>query len=50
MPGYGFSDRPAAPGTDAIRIAALWSTLMTDVLGYERFAAQGGDLGATVTR
>jgi hypothetical protein len=29
--------------------AALWAQLMRDVLGYERFAAHGGDIGAMVT-
>lgn len=48
LPGYGFSGRPARPigGAD---IARIWRTLMTDVLGYRRFGAQGGDWGATVT-
>jgi pimeloyl-ACP methyl ester carboxylesterase len=48
MPGYGFSDRPAAPGTHPQRIAALWADLMRG-LGYQRFGAQGGDWGAMVT-
>lgn len=48
LPGYGFSDRPRAPGMDAERIAALWADLMAG-LGYERFGAQGGDWGAIVS-
>jgi len=48
MPGYGFSDRPSAPGMDAERIAALWAELMAG-LGYRRFGAQGGDWGSMVT-
>jgi pimeloyl-ACP methyl ester carboxylesterase len=48
LPGYGFSDRPTAPGTNLFRIAELWADLM-DELGYNRFAAQGGDLGAGVS-
>ena len=48
MPGYGFSDHPLEPGMDPARIAALWAELMAG-LGYERFAAQGGDWGAMVT-
>ena len=48
-PGFAFSDRPSAPGTDYWRIADLWAKLMTEGLGYERFGAQGGDWGASVT-
>jgi pimeloyl-ACP methyl ester carboxylesterase len=48
LPGYGFSD--ALPGRgSAARIPGLWLTLMRDVLGYERFGAHGGDIGAMVT-
>jgi pimeloyl-ACP methyl ester carboxylesterase len=43
LPGYGFSDRPASPG-----IGELWVKLMRG-LGYERFGAQGGDWGASVS-
>ena len=49
LPGYGFSDIPARPGLTKTRIAGLWAQLMADVLGYERFAARGGDIGAGVT-
>jgi pimeloyl-ACP methyl ester carboxylesterase len=48
LPGYGFSSRPARP-IGPRRVAALWAKLMTDVLGYGRFAAQGGDWGSPVT-
>jgi pimeloyl-ACP methyl ester carboxylesterase len=48
LPGYGFSDRPAGPGMNVFRIAELWTRLMNE-LGYNRFAAQGGDLGAGVS-
>jgi pimeloyl-ACP methyl ester carboxylesterase len=47
MPGYGFSDRPTQSGMNAFRIADLWAQLMSG-LGYRRFAAQGGDWGASV--
>lgn len=50
LPGYGFSDRPAAPGVTTTRIAELWARLMTEVLGYSRFGAHGGDIGAGVSR
>jgi pimeloyl-ACP methyl ester carboxylesterase len=48
MPGYGFSERPTAPGWNPPRIAQAWLTLMKR-LGYERFTAQGGDWGALIT-
>lgn len=48
LPGYGFSDRPTAPGWNLARIADAWVVLM-DRLGYPRFLAQGGDWGAMVT-
>jgi pimeloyl-ACP methyl ester carboxylesterase len=49
LPGFGFSDVPRRRGLTKTRIAALWAKLMTDVLGYRRFAARGGDIGAGVT-
>ncbi len=48
LPGYGFSDKPTAKGTNVERIADLWSQLMLR-LGYPRYVAQGGDWGAIVT-
>jgi len=48
LPGYGFSGRPRRP-ISAIDIARIWRTLMTDILGYTRFGAQGGDWGSPVT-
>jgi epoxide hydrolase len=48
LPGYGFSDKPAAPGWNAARTADAWDELMTR-LGYSRYGAQGGDWGAQVT-
>jgi pimeloyl-ACP methyl ester carboxylesterase len=47
MPGFGFSQRTAMPDT---AVADLWAKLMTEVLGYERFMAAGGDLGTGVTK
>ena len=49
LPGYGFSDKPAKRGMTISRIANIWARLMTEALGYDRFAAQGGDHGASVT-
>ena len=48
MPGYGFSGKPTEAGWDPIRIGRAWVALMKR-LGYERFVAAGGDLGAYVT-
>jgi len=48
LPGYGFSSEPAELGWDAARIAHAWAKLM-DRLGYARYVAQGGDVGAAVT-
>jgi pimeloyl-ACP methyl ester carboxylesterase len=48
LPGYGFSAEPAEIGWDLGRTARAWSELMRR-LGYERFVAQGGDVGAGVT-
>ena len=48
LPGYGFSDKPMRAGWNVQRIARAWSELMPR-LGYQRYAAQGGDWGAAVT-
>ena len=48
LPGFGFSQKPAETGWTVARIAAAWAQLMRR-LGYERWAAQGGDWGAVVT-
>ena len=48
LPGFGFSSRPARP-IGQRTTARLFNTLMTDVLGYDRYLAQGGDWGALVT-
>ncbi|RUW36998.1 MAG: epoxide hydrolase [Mesorhizobium sp.] len=48
LPGYGFSPAPSYPGVNARTIAQLWHRLM-EGLGYNRFAAQGGDIGAGVS-
>lgn len=49
MPGYGFSDHPTKPGMHVLKVSDLWAKLMTEGLGYNRFGAQGGDWGASVT-
>jgi pimeloyl-ACP methyl ester carboxylesterase len=48
LPGYGFSGEPKELGWDSGRIALAWAELMTR-LGYTRYVAQGGDVGALVT-
>lgn len=47
LPGYGFSDDPGG-GMNARRMAQVFHQLMTEVLGYQRFGAQGGDWGAAI--
>jgi pimeloyl-ACP methyl ester carboxylesterase len=48
IPGYGFSGEPRELGWDAGRIGVAWAELMSR-LGYTRYVAQGGDVGAYVT-
>jgi pimeloyl-ACP methyl ester carboxylesterase len=48
LPGYGFSGEPAALGWGPGRVAQAWAELMRR-LGYPRYVAQGGDVGASVT-
>jgi len=49
MPGYGFSDATDKRGLSVLSISDLWAKLMSENLGYQKFAAQGGDWGARVT-
>jgi pimeloyl-ACP methyl ester carboxylesterase len=48
LPGYGFSGEPTEVGWDPGRFARAWAELMGR-LGYTRYVAQGGDVGASVT-
>jgi pimeloyl-ACP methyl ester carboxylesterase len=48
LPGYGFSSEPAELGWNVGRVAQAWAELMRR-LGYSRYVAQGGDVGAAVT-
>ena len=48
LPGYGFSAEPTEIGWDPGRVARAWAELMSR-LGYTRYVAQGGDVGASVT-
>src|SRR5207245_10779370 len=49
LPGYGFSFAPGQARFGITEIADAWAQLMTDVLGYRRFAAQAGDWGGFIT-
>lgn len=48
LPGYGFSERPPHP-IGPRRTAELFDALMTEILGYPGYLAQGGDWGAMIT-
>src|SRR5918993_3985839 len=48
LPGYGFSGAPTELGWESGRIGQAWAELMNR-LGYTRYVAQGGDVGAAVT-
>jgi pimeloyl-ACP methyl ester carboxylesterase len=48
LPGFGFSDKPARTGWTVDRIGTAWDELMVRV-GYDRYVAQGGDWGSSVT-
>jgi pimeloyl-ACP methyl ester carboxylesterase len=49
LPGYTLSFKPGQPRFGIEEIAEIFAELMTGVLGYRRFAAQGGDWGAFVS-
>jgi microsomal epoxide hydrolase len=48
LPGFGFSPLSDSP-VSFFNIHNLWAKLMTEVLGYDKFAAHGGDCGSTIT-
>ncbi|MFD9961693.1 epoxide hydrolase [Amycolatopsis sp. NPDC058986] len=48
LPGFGYSDKPATTGWGTEKIAAAWVELMGR-LGYDKFAAHGGDWGGNIT-
>jgi pimeloyl-ACP methyl ester carboxylesterase len=48
LPGFAFSSAPTTLGTNSLTIADQWAELM-HALGYSRFIAHGGDLGAGVS-
>lgn len=49
LPGYVCSFKPGQPRFGLVEIAEVFAALMSDVLGYQRFGAQGGDWGAFIT-
>jgi pimeloyl-ACP methyl ester carboxylesterase len=50
LPGYGLSSKPTEIGwIPPVRVAKAWAELMHNRLGYDRYVAQGGDVGAAVT-
>jgi len=50
LPGFGFSSRPDHSKINNFRVSEIWAKLMTEELGYKKFAAAGGDVGSGVTR
>jgi len=48
LPGFGFSGRPPRPYGPR-KMADIFNTLMTDVLGYKNYIAQGGDWGGAIS-
>ncbi|GFP76450.1 epoxide hydrolase family protein [Clostridium fungisolvens] len=50
LPGFGFSSKPLHSGMNNCEVSELFAKLMTEKLGYSRFAAAGGDVGSGVTR
>ena len=48
LPGYGFSTPLSSPGIGFVETAAMFHSLMTDVLGYQHYGVYGADWGAAV--
>jgi epoxide hydrolase len=48
LPGYGFSTPLSGPGIGFVETAAMFHSLMTDVLGYQSYGVYGSDWGAAV--
>lgn len=49
LPGFGFSGAPPEEGLTPRSVAAFWHIMLTNGLGYEKYFAHGGDLGAGIT-
>jgi pimeloyl-ACP methyl ester carboxylesterase len=50
LPGYGFSDIPTERGFGVSEMSKRMAKLMTDVLGYQRYALRGSDVGGSITQ
>jgi pimeloyl-ACP methyl ester carboxylesterase len=50
LPGFGFSEIPTRPGVGFGASARMMAELMRDVLGYQRYAVRGSDLGGNIVR
>ena len=48
LPGFGFSGRPPRPYGPR-KMADVFAKLMTEVLGYDNYLAQGGDWGGAIS-
>ena len=48
LPGFGFSSMPSKP-VNGVSTAKIWNKLMTEVIGFKQYVAQGGDWGAGLT-
>lgn len=49
LPGFGFSDPLADGPFVSTRVAGVWHQLMTETLGYARYATYGEDVGTGVS-
>lgn len=49
LPGFGFSGPVSEPGWGINRTAQAWAELMRR-LGYDRYVAQGGDIGSAIAQ
>jgi len=48
LPGFGFSGKLSKP-IGPRKMASIFNSLMTEVLGYKKYIAQGGDFGGTIS-
>ena len=48
IPGFGFSGKIVNTGCNSAYVADLWHKLMV-ALGYEKYGAQGGDIGSGIS-
>ena len=48
LPGFGFSGPPSRP-IGPRKMATIFNSLMTNVLGYKKYISQGGDFGGAIS-